>query len=78
MKKLTAKQLEKRDTQFRIWAYAIRIEIQPDEDGYVRAIIAIIPSFTRLSTLSEQDEFMDWCEINDYKDLVVEYKKWRA
>ena len=60
----------------KIWARAIREEIKPDEDGDVRAISAVIASFTRLVYPSEIKIFMDWCGKNGYQDLCDEFNTW--
>ena len=65
--------LNKRNLQFKHWAEAIRNEIRPDEDGDVRAITAVIASFTSLMYPSEIADFMDWCRQNNYWDL---YEAW--
>ncbi len=75
-RKMTKRQLEKRNIQFTIWAKAIQEELKPDEDGEVRAITAIIPSFTSLHYASEIKVFMKWCEENNYNKLVKEWEKW--
>ena len=74
--KLTKKQLEKQNLQFTVWAKSIREELKPDEDGEVRAIIAIIPSFTGLALSDEIKFFMDWCKENNFTDLFNEWVKW--
>ena len=74
--KLNKRQLAKRDLQWKYWAEAIRLEEKPDEDGDVRAITAVIASFTSLRSVSEVEEFMYWCKDNNYQDLYDEYKRW--
>ena len=76
MRKLTQKQINKRNTQFRYWAEAIRNEIKPDEDGDVRAITAVIASFTSLMYPSEIADFMLWCDFNGFSDLYAEWVIW--
>ena len=74
---LNKRQLAKRNLIFKNWADRIRVEIKQDEDGDVRAIIAVIPSFTGLMYPSEIKEFMEWCRDNNYQDLYNEWLKWK-
>ena len=75
MKTPTVK-ITRANDRFEIWARAIREEIKPDEDGDVRAISAVIASFTRLVYPSEIKIFMDWCGKNGYQDLCDEFNTW--
>lgn len=76
MRKLTKRQIDKRNIQFKYWAEAIRNEICPDEDGDVRAITAMIVSLTSLRYPSEIADFMLWCEFNGYEDLYKAWEEW--
>lgn len=75
MKALIGKN-KKKNIQFEIWARAIREEIKPDKDGDIRAISAVITSFTCLVYPSEIKVFIDWCGENGYQDLRKEWQAW--
>ena len=75
MKTPTVK-ITRANDRFEIWARAIREEIKPDEDGDVRAISAVIVSFTRLVYPSGNKNFYGLVRKNGYQDLCDEFNTW--